>query len=76
VEQQAARQQVADFHAVMCDTFGVARTESQVNIEVAGKRETLPHPKIILREASGPTLPFYEVCDDFKQALQKLLPRN
>lgn len=76
VEQQAARQQVADFHAVMCDTFGVARMKSQVKIEVAGKPETLPRPKIIVRQASGPTLPLYEVCDDFKQALQKLLPRN
>ncbi len=27
VGQQAARQQLADFHAVLCDTFGVARDD-------------------------------------------------
>jgi hypothetical protein len=76
VEQQAARQQVADFQAVLCDTFGVARAEKPATIEVAGKKEVLPKPKIIVRQASGPTLNLYDVREEFKQELQKLLPRS
>lgn len=76
VEQQAARQQVADFQAVLCDTFGVARVAAAPTIEVGGKKETLPQPKIIARQASGPALTLCQIRDDFKQELQKLLPRN
>jgi hypothetical protein len=76
VEQQAARQQVADFQAVLCDTFGVARVETPPKIEVGGKQEKLPPPKIIARSASGPALTLYKIREEFKQDLQKLLPRN
>ena len=76
VEQQAARQQVADFQAVLCDTFGIARVDSAPTIEVGGKKETLPKPKIIAREANGPSLTLYHIREDFKKDLQKLLPRN
>ena len=76
VEQQAARQQVADFQAVLCDTLGVARVETPPTIKVAGKQERLPAPKITLRSANGPTLNLYHVRDEFRQELQKVLPRG
>ncbi|MEM9586560.1 MAG: hypothetical protein AAGA03_04710 [Planctomycetota bacterium] len=75
VEQQAARQQVSDFHAVLCDTFGVARPENPVQVDVLTAPVNLPPPQIQPREAVGPTLVVYQVREDFRQELQRLLPR-
>jgi hypothetical protein len=76
VGQQAARQQLADFHAVLCDVFGVARPTSMPAIRVGGASEKLVPSKIIVREAVGPTLPLYRVRDEFRQDLKKILPRG
>ncbi len=76
VGQQAARQQLADFHAVLCDTFGVARIAQPATIRVGGSEETLPLSQIVTRDAVGPTLPVYRVRDEFRQELQRLLPRS
>ncbi len=76
VGQQAARQQLADFHAVLCDTFGVARVDCQIKVRVGGRDESLPLSQIVVREAVGPTLPVYRVRDEFRQELQHLVPRN
>lgn len=76
VGQQAARQQLADFHAVLCDTFGVARPETPLSIQVAGEETPLPTPQIIRRESVGPNLPVHRVRDEFRQELQRQLPRS
>ncbi|TWU51385.1 hypothetical protein [Rubripirellula reticaptiva] len=76
VGQQAARQQLADFHAVLCDTFGVSRFKKLPAIRVRGASEKLVVSKIVAREAFGPTLPLCKVRDEFRQELKKLLPRG
>lgn len=76
VGQQAARQQLADFHAVLCDVFGVARPTSLPPIRVGGANEKMVPSKIIVRETVGPTLPLYRVRDEFRQELKKILPRD
>lgn len=76
VGQQAARQQLADFHAVLCDVFGVARPTTLTPIRVAGTNEKMVPAKIIVREAIGPTLRLYRVRDEFRHELKKILPRD
>ncbi len=76
VGQQAAAQQLADFHAVLCDTFGVARVLAPCSIRVGGSNVILPLSQIVTREAVGPTLPVYRVRDEFRQELQRLVPRS
>lgn len=76
VGQQAARQQLADFHAVLCDTFGIARMTEMPSITVAGAKEKIVPSKIIVREPCGPTLSVHHVRDEFRQELQRLVPRN
>lgn len=76
VGQQAARQQLADFHAVLCDTFGVAREDEPPEIRVGPTNERLAAPKIVAREAFGPTLALYRMAEPFQQELKKLLPRG
>ncbi len=60
VEQQAARQQLADLIAVLCDTFGIARSDSLPEIRVAGSSVKLPTPVITKREPIGPALASYQ----------------
>jgi len=76
VGQQAAKQQLADFLAVLCDTYGVARVETSPTILVAGSKETLPASQIVRREPLGPALSVYRVRSEFRQELQRLLPRS
>ncbi len=76
VGQQAARQQLADFHAVLCDTYGVARPVEEQTIRLGDTVETLPKSQIVRRESIGPTLSVYRIRDDFRQELQRLLPRS
>ena len=76
VGHQAARQQLADFHAVLCDTFGVERSHDAPTIRVAGAEEKVVPSKIVLREPLGSTLPVYRVRDEFRQELQRLVPRS
>ena len=76
VGRQAARQQLADFHAVLCDTFGVARPDIPQTIRVAGVKEPVGPSKIVVREPCSQALPVYRVRDEFRQELQRLVPRN
>ena len=76
VGQQAARQQLADLHAVLCDTFGVTRVEQSPKILVAKTMETLPQSQITRREPIGPSLSVYRIRDGFRQELHRLIPRN
>lgn len=76
VGHQAARQQLADFHAVLCDTFGLARISEPATIEVDGQSERIIEPKIILRDPIGATLPYYRLREEFRLDLQKLVARN
>ncbi len=76
VGQQAAKQQLADFHAVLCDAFGVSRPTSPLEIIVADSRETLPAPQIVCRQPTGPALAVYRVRDEFRQELSRYVPRS
>ena len=76
VGQQAARQQLADFQAVLCDTLGVARPDKEQQVMVAGVTEKLPVSEIERREPIGPTQSVYRVRDEFRQELQRTIPRN
>ncbi len=76
VGQQAAKQQLVDFHAILCDTFGIERMATTTTIEVSRVKETLPMSHIIRRDAIGPTLLLYQVRDAFRKELQKQLPRG
>ncbi|MDA8743233.1 hypothetical protein N9N28_01255 [Rubripirellula amarantea] len=76
VEQQAARQQVADFQAVLCDTFGVARVEVPETIKVGGVSVKLPIPKIAARASNHATLPLHRMRDDFRKSLRDHFPNQ
>jgi hypothetical protein len=73
VEQQAARQQLADLIAVLCDTFGVSRSESLPDIRVGGGWVKLPAPVIAKREPIGPTLASYQWQSSFDKELKRHL---
>ncbi|TWT74942.1 hypothetical protein [Allorhodopirellula solitaria] len=76
VGQQAARQQLADFLAVLCDELGIARPDPPMKVRVAGNDVTLPPSRITRSETSGPSMPVYRVRDEFVGELQKLIPRS
>ena len=76
VGHQAARQQLADFHAVLCDTFGIARMTEPATINVAGANEKVVPSKIVVREPFGRALPLYRVRDEFRQELQRTVHRD
>jgi len=76
VGQQAARQQLADFHSVLCDELGIARPDPPMSVEVGGSKVTLPTSRIPKSETAGPSISVYRVRDEFVSELKKLLPRN
>ncbi len=76
VGHQAARQQLADFHAVLCDAFGVPRPEQPPSVRINGTNEQIMKPKIEAGEPRQPTLSLHRVRDEFVKDLQRLLPRN
>ncbi len=76
VGHQAARQQLADFHAVLCDTFGLARMTDLPTIQVAGRNEKIVESKIVVREPVGNSLPLYRLREEFRQELQRIVTRS
>lgn len=76
VGHQAARQQLADFHAVLCDSFGVPRPAEPPSIRINGTSEPLLEPKIEVGHPRQPTLSLHRVRDEFRQELQRLLPKT
>ncbi len=73
VEQQAAKQQLVDFVAVLCDTFGVARATQQPAIRLGKSESLLPPPKIVQREPVGPSLASTQVNPRFEARLAEVL---
>jgi hypothetical protein len=76
VEQQAAKQQLIDFVAVLCDTFGVARATKPPTIRIGNVDTELPTPKILIREPVGPTLTNIQWQMSFQTQLEKQLGMN
>lgn len=76
VGQQAARQQLADFLAVLCDELGIARPDPPMKVRVGGGNVTLPASKISRSETSGPSIAVYRVRKEFVNELKKVLPRS
>lgn len=55
IEQQAARQQLSNFLAVLCDSLGVPRWDNNrhpLSIKVNGRDMRLPEPTVTLRTAA------------------------
>ncbi len=75
VGQQAAKQQLSDFHAVLCDVFGLARDSAGLSISIKGNKTMLPKPTIASKPAIGPATPDYRLQPGFESELQQLLPR-
>ncbi|MEM9643409.1 MAG: hypothetical protein AAF989_00335 [Planctomycetota bacterium] len=81
VGQQAALQQVADFHAVLCDGFGVPRYETAPNevgasppvLKVGKSKLSLVQPNIVQRNTEGSTLTVYHVREEFRTELLRQL---
>ncbi len=74
VGQQAARQQLADFHAVLCDTFGICRSETPLSITIRGQSVPLPKPTIVQREPIAPPTPSFQLQPSFENELRQVLP--
>lgn len=74
VGQQAARQQLSDFHAVLCDTFGVARDETPLSVIIRGVKTSLPPPTIVHRNSIAPPLPSFRLQPNFETELRQVLP--
>lgn len=74
VGQQAARQQLCDFHAVLCDTFGIARSETPMTISIRGLQVTMPKPTILHRDPVAPPLPTFQLQSSFENELRQVLP--
>ena len=76
VGHQAAKQQLSDFHAVLCDIFGVRRPSQPPEISVSGSLERLAEPTIISREPVDATLPFYQIREEFRAELKRIVSKN
>jgi len=75
VGQQAARQQLSDFHAVLCDAFGIARGTPPI-ITVRGHVTSLPPATIVKKESIGPPTLAVELRPGFEADLSQVLPKT
>ena len=83
VEQQAARQQLSNFLAVLCDCLGVPRWSQKTSplvVRINGRDSRLPEPTIPQRtitanNGSTDTLVQWHVRDEFLQELQQHVKR-
>lgn len=75
VELQAAKQQLSDFLAVLCDTFGVQRPVTPPTIRVGGVAQRLSESKIVFREPVDPqrVLPLTVLRDEFSSELKRMV---
>lgn len=75
VELQAAKQQLSDFLAVLCDTFGVQRPTSPPTIRVGGVAQRLGESKIVMRDPLDPNrvLPLMTLRSDFVSELKRMV---
>ena len=74
VELQAAKQQLSDFLAVLCDTFGVQRPTTPPTIRLAGVAQRLGESKITTREPFEPgrVLPLMRMRREFTEELRRV----
>ena len=78
VEQQAARQQISNFLAVLCDSLGVPRVlegEAVTQLTVAGRDVPLPSPTIHQRGLPKDTLILWRLREDFLKELAQHVRR-
>jgi len=74
VGQQAARQQLSDFHAVLCDTFGIARDALPQSVTIRGVKTPLPPPTIVSRAPIAPAIAAFQWQATFEAELRQVLP--
>ena len=73
VEQQAAKQQLVDLIAVLCDAFGVPRAASLPKLRIGRSDVDLPASKIAIRQPVGPTLACSQWRPGFEAELKSRL---
>lgn len=76
VGQQAARQQLSDFLAILCDTMGVPRASEPVPVQVAKQRVVLPSPNVQTLPPPGDAMVYWRVRQTFAKELSSQLPRG
>jgi hypothetical protein len=76
VGQQAAKQQLANFHAILCDTFGIARPQEPPSIEVGRESIQLVGIKLPNFESVVDPLRIYDIREEFRQELRRAVPRG
>ncbi len=79
VEQQAARQQLSNFLAVLCDTLGVPRAKPQgppLQVRVGNQTIRLPDPTIRQRTLPDTCLVQWRVRNEFVQELQQHIAQS
>ncbi|MEM9366617.1 MAG: hypothetical protein AAGD07_11525 [Planctomycetota bacterium] len=76
IAQHAARQQLSDFLAVLCDALGLARAEGSLQVTVDGKKVVVPTSQLETILSAGPTITLLQVRNEFLSELNKTLPRQ
>ncbi len=76
VGHQAARQQLSDFHAVLCDVFGLRRPTKPPEVCISGVEDRLIEARIRHGEAVGASLPFYQLRNEFNVELVRLVTKQ
>jgi hypothetical protein len=78
VGHQAARQQLGDFHSILCDSLGVARPDPPLSIRMDTVSEILSISKVPTGKPVDPerVLPTMGMRREFCDELERLLPRS
>ena len=76
ISQQAASQQLSDFHCVLCDTLGVARPQTPPAIQVGTSKIKLPKPSAPSKSPACQSIGLFQTRDEFRQELQSILPKD
>lgn len=76
VGQQAARQQLSDFLAILCDTVGVPRATDPIHVQVAKQSVALPSPNVQTLPPQGDAMVYWRVRETFAKELNSQLPRG
>jgi hypothetical protein len=76
IEQQAARQQLSNFLAVLCDSLGIPRADKETNpvtLTVGDQQVQLPAPTVTRRTAAEVGMVQWHVRESFLNELQQYL---
>lgn len=76
IGQQAARRQVSNFTAVLCDAFGIPRFLEKPEVVVKETALTLPKPQIPAGPPPRNAMLLWQLRDAFRSDLDQLLPRS